>query len=142
MDYSALYNTFAMKYLGRHLDTEDAIDEQQIVMVELKLGIQFPDALRNYYKVAGKVEEFNRIHNKLFDVADIEIDGDYLVFMDENQSVVSWGIRLTELRNTDPVVWQRNNTPPTEWNSEEKSFTDFLQSMFDWYQDEDVWGGT
>jgi hypothetical protein len=36
----------------------------------------------------------------------------YLVFMEENQEVVSWGIPVTSLHETDSVVWQRNNLPP------------------------------
>ena len=54
--------------------------------------------------------------------------------MDENQSVVSWGFRTTDCAvRTIQSVWQRNNTPPHEWHSEDKPFTRFLASMFDWY---------
>ena len=53
--------------------------------------------------------------------------------MDENQDVVSWGVRRDEMDRPNPPTWQRNNTPPTEWFAEEKSFTELLESMFDWY---------
>ena len=53
----------------------------------------------------------------------------------ENQSVVCWGFRTTDCDEDDPTVWQRNNTPPHAWYSEDKPFTRFLTSIFDWYRD-------
>ena len=52
--------------------------------------------------------------------------------MDENQAVVSWGVRIEDPAD-DPIVWQRNNAPPTTWYSERKRFTAFLRSMLNWY---------
>ena len=37
-------------------------------------------------------------------------DAHHLIFREENQRVVSWGIPRDALRDEDPVVWQRNNT--------------------------------
>jgi hypothetical protein len=53
--------------------------------------------------------------------------------MEENQSVVSWGIPLVNLHAPNPIIWQRNNTPPIEWFSEEKDVLGLLVSMWDWY---------
>ena len=39
----------------------------------------------------------------------------------------------------DPVAWQRNNTPPVAWYSEEKSFTALLIDMFEWSEQSGVW---
>ena len=58
--------------------------------------------------------------------------------MDENQSVVSWGIKKKDLRKTDPETWQRNNSSE-DWYAEEKTFTELVTSMFDWYQGLGVW---
>ncbi|MBN2293656.1 MAG: hypothetical protein JXM70_14600 [Pirellulales bacterium] len=49
------------------------------------------------------------------------------------------GVPLSGIAEADPIVWQRNNTPSVEWYSEEKSFSFFMASMFDWYKSENFW---
>jgi hypothetical protein len=37
------------------------------------------------------------IHNNVFSPKDLDFEDGYLMFMDENQSVVSWGIKKKDL---------------------------------------------
>jgi len=111
MDYSASYKKFAEKYLGRSLRKQDGVSAAEISRAEKRLGVQLPEALRVYYRVAGNANELNTAHNQFYALSALEVEGDYLLFMDENQSVVSWGFRLADLKKKNPRVWQRNNSP-------------------------------
>jgi hypothetical protein len=97
--------------------------------------VRIPASLAYYYQRAGRCAVLNALHHRLHAPAELVVENDYLLFMDENQSVVSWGFRRADCDQDDPTVWQRNNTPPHAWYSEDKPFTRFLASMFDWYVD-------
>jgi hypothetical protein len=134
MDYQAHVKQLVEGFWGRRLSAEDGVGKDQIRSIERILGFRLPPALRAYYLVAGNLDELNRVHNELCWIESVSIQDQYLVFMHENQYVVSWGIAVSDLDQADPVVWQRNNTPPEEWFSEEATFLDFMQRMFEWYK--------
>jgi hypothetical protein len=142
VDFSSLYAGFSMKYLGRNVATEDGTEEARIAEAENALQLRLPVALRQYYRLLGQADALNTIHNFFHHVEDLRIEDGCLIFMDENQSAVSWGVRLSDMHEEDPIVWQRNNTRLVEWYSEEKPFSALMESMFDWYQKEGLCGGT
>ena len=87
---------------------------------------------------AGAVRDLCSIHNVILHPKGLNFEEGYLIFMEENQGVVSWGIKKKDLKKTNPTTWQRNNTSE-DWYSEEKSFIELLTSMFDWYKGLGVW---
>lgn len=129
-----LYEVLARKFLGRPPGRGDSTPESHLLAAEKRLGVHLPVSLRSYHRVAGRAKELNDVHNVLRSPDRIALEGGYLVFMDENQGVVSWGLRESDLAKPDPVVWQRNNTPPEAWFSERKRLFPFLTSMFAWYE--------
>ena len=137
-DHIETYKEFVGRYLKRAWTVADGLPEQDIKKAEARLGIQLPAALKNFYLSIGGASDFCSIHNIIFHPKDLEFREGYLVFMDENQSVVSWGIKKEDLTKGDPTSWQRNNSWD-KWYSEEKSFTEFMTSMFDWYEQSGVW---
>ena len=142
MNFIVVYNGFLKKYLEREIEPGDGVEETRIAEAEDRLGFRLPIALREYYHLLGEVKELNTIQNYFHSVEELDIEEDHLIFMEENQSVVSWGIPLRDISVEDPVVWQRNNTAPVEWYSEEKPFSALMESMFDWYKSENIWGST
>jgi hypothetical protein len=121
-----------MRVLGRNVDPSDGIADDRVKVAEEALGHRIPAALREYYRVAGKLDEVNKAHNELHAPDGLAIENGYLVFMDENQAVVSWGIRVVDLSQPDPEVWQRVNSDPPEWYSENMSFSIFMSKMLLW----------
>jgi hypothetical protein len=132
-DFTQCLGTLAETYLRRRLTRRDGIPKSTLARAEARLGRKIPDPLRTYYALAGRADELNAVHNVLYPPNQLVMDGTYLVFMDENQSVVSWGLRLTG-DAVDPVVWQRNNTPPPQWFSERRHLAAFLAVMFRFYR--------
>ncbi len=124
---------FVEHYLGRPWTAADGLPEKEVKKAESRLGFPLPAALRTFYLSVGAVNDLCSIHNTIFAPKDLAFEEGYLMFMDENQSVVSWGIKKKDLKRSDPEVWQRNNSSE-DWYSEEKSFLELLTSMFDWYK--------
>jgi hypothetical protein len=133
------YQRLAERYLGRKLTHSDGIPAELIERAEKSLGLVLPAVVRDYYITCGRNDRFNRTHNFIRPLEAIAVEDGYLVFMDENQDVVSWGIPLADIAAAHPIVWQRNNTPPVEWYSEEKTWPELLTHMFGWYAEESLW---
>jgi hypothetical protein len=131
MDYVNLYNELVQQLLGRKLKRSDGISVSEIKKQERKLGGSLPEAMRDYYRVAGRLDELNKFNNRLFDLDELEIEGEYLLFMEENQVVVLWGIKKTDAK-PDPEVLQRVNLDHAEWYSEKLTFSQFMIRMYKW----------
>ena len=109
----------------RPLTARDALPEQLSRRAEKRLGMALPAAMRDYYLLAGAASE-NREHNRLFRPEELLVEEGWLLFREENQAVVHWGIPLRSKSRTDPEVWQRVNEDETEWYPEHMAFSVFL----------------
>jgi hypothetical protein len=79
--------------------------ESDIVALEKQLNIVLPAKLREYYFTLGKHEAINNSYNRLLQPAQIELSDEYLIFYEENQGVVNWGIKKEDLLQPDPPVY-------------------------------------
>ncbi len=136
--FASEVDELAIRFLRKPLSGADAISLDVIEATEQSLSLTLPQPLRAYYSKAGRCSKLNSAHNRIVHPAEIEIADEHLLFMHENQNVVSWGFRLAELGETDPTVWQRNNTEMA-WYSEEKTLLPLFRSMFEWYEESGVW---
>lgn len=121
----------AIAALARPLAPEDGEPAESIEAAEARLGIRLPAALRDYYLVAGRFDPLNQAHNRLFPPGDWFVDAGRLVFMEENQAVVFWGVVPD---GDDPPVWQGVNLTdqPIEWHEEVERCSEFLVVMLHW----------
>ena len=108
------YKRFVQRYLGREWKAADGLFGKVVEKAEARLGIKLPSSLKCFYLTVGAVPELCSTHNIIFGPDDLDFEDGYLIFMDENQSVVSWGIKKGDLMKADPVIWQRNNASD-EW---------------------------
>jgi hypothetical protein len=113
-------------------DTIFSFPEKEIINAEKRLGVTLPAALRNYYLTLGKNENINASHNRLL-TPEKEIgfskDG-YLMIYEENQAVVSWGIKEADLILNDPPVWGNSGTEENpDWYLETNSTENFFLLM-------------
>src|SRR5262249_14522109 len=107
----------ARAVLGRDPRRDEGTPAKRIHEAEKRLLIPLPAAVRQYYLVAGEAD-VNRAHNIFLRPEDLRFEQGYLIFMEENQAVVHWGIARADLAQPDPTVWQRVNSDPPEWYSE------------------------
>lgn len=139
MKFDLLYQQLCVHFIGRIPSLIEQVSELEILVVEQRLQRVIPKSLRYLYLTCGRCIAITEAHNFIRPIEKIEIEDGYLVFMDENQSVVSWGLPLYEQENDNPLVWQRNNNEPIEWFSEDKGLYEFLESMFYWYREVGIW---
>ena len=132
MDFDATFVNLVERHVGRKPRRRDGLPETAIWRREKELGVRFPASLRSYYRIAGNLPQLNRMHNIVYDLPDVSVEDGRLIFVEENQAVVHWGFRLGDLGRPDPDVWQRINSKPPRWYSEEMPFSEFIAKMFDW----------
>jgi hypothetical protein len=116
---------------GRPLTSRDSVLESRLRRAESRLRLPLPPAIREFYGLAGAARE-TREHNVLFHPEDLVIEEDHLLFMEENQAVVHWGIPLSQKRRADPDVWQRVNGDEARWYPEEMTFATFILKNLAW----------
>ena len=113
-----------------NLGGDHALPHEDVGVVENRLGIKLPLSLREYLLSIGKLK-LNTAHNRLLPLADWFIDDDKLVFMEENQWVVYWGVSASKTVADDPALFQGVNRrhKPIEWFPEQDRTSDFLVLM-------------
>jgi hypothetical protein len=125
------YASALERVFGRLLTGKDGASDARLRKSEKRLGTRLPASLRDYFLAAGLASE-NCDHNRLFLPEELRVEGGHLLFMEENQAVVHWGIPLTAARKADPTVWQRVNGDAPQWFSEELPFSEFILKNLAW----------
>jgi hypothetical protein len=118
--------------LGHELTPRDGRAESRIAAAEARLGIRIPKSLRDYYLVAGRERRFNRIHNRLRDPDGWWVERGRLVFMEENQAVVFWGVEASTRPTGDPPVFQGVEDETMRWYREHDRCSVFLLVSLHW----------
>jgi hypothetical protein len=127
----AEYKQALLTILGRPLNARDRVLESRLRRAEKRLSIALPPAVREFYSVAGAAREV-REHNRLLHPEELVIEQGCLVFMEENQAVVHWGVPLRLKRRADPRVWQRAHGEKRRWYSEKMAFSEFILKNLAW----------
>lgn len=121
------------EFSSRKRLASDGVPLESLEEAEARLGCRLPTSLHTMLLRIGRWDVL-RIHNVMRDPANLEVCDGRIVFMDENQDVVSWAVPQGP---GDSAVWQRNNKEDA-WYSEELDLLDFLRSMLAWYRDQSV----
>jgi hypothetical protein len=95
------------------LGGEARIPVEDIVAAERALGVPLPHALRELYARTGSLQALHAVHNTLVPIDQVGFAADHLIFYEENQGVVAWGIARSRLSDGDPPVDQ-GQPPNTE----------------------------
>jgi hypothetical protein len=127
------HDTFAT--FGIRLRSEDACSNADVEAAESRLAIKLPGSLKDYYRVAGREKRINRFHNRLLPPEKLFIDSGRVVFMEENQWVVYWGVPAVPEMKRDDAVFQGVNRRDKgiEWYPEHDSCFTFLNVMAVWH---------
>lgn len=121
----ALYNLSEVQNFG--------FNETEIQKVEERLNITLPKSLKQYYLTLGKNKAINETFNRLLPPDQIDFtDNKYLVFYEENQAVVIWGIQEKDLSSDNPKVYASYDNERAEWILDSDTTENFLLSMAYW----------
>lgn len=118
-------NTIAA--LARPLTSKDKVPAEQLRAGERRQNVPLPKALRDFYLLAGQCDRLNQAHNRLYMPDEWFVDAGKLVFMEENQTVVYWGIEASVQLSADPPIFQGVNVinRAIEWHHEHNCFRIF-----------------
>ena len=125
---------FVEAVFGR-LEPGDAVEESAMVSAEARLGVKLPHALRMLYRASGASQALHHAHNQLLAPAKVDFAANHLVFYEENQGVVVWGIARDRLAEMDPPVEQGQLDSRTgEWTfyPEFGSVSEFVAAQCAW----------
>lgn len=100
-----------------------------IEAAESRLGVRLPGPLRSYYLAVGR-HKINQVHNRLLSPDDLFVSRRHLVFMEDNQSAVYWGIGARSAA-ADPVVSQTLDPDEGGWAAESPC-SKFLPATLCW----------
>jgi hypothetical protein len=123
-DYENWYVQQFRNSLNETLNETDGISDADIE--SLLEGREIPAAMRAYYRVAGN-HWMNTSYNRLRTLDDFEAVDGYTIFMDENQVVVQWAIRDSEMTKDDPLVYLGQLVDDGhQWYAEDLTFSRFI----------------
>jgi hypothetical protein len=109
---------------------------EDLVAAERRLGLGLPNALRELYLRTGRAAALHASHNTLVPLDRIDFADEHLIFYEENQGVVLWGIDRSRLSEPDPPVVQgqppRDDGARWEFHPEFASVSAFLRAMSAW----------
>ena len=127
--FQELYQSQFIEMLGSGPEAADGLGEEAVEAKLSQRGLHVPTALFDYYAVAG-FHWINTKQNHLRPIDELDWYEDWLVFMDDEQGIVSWGIHRQDLSSPDPVVWQGVLGEEIDWFQENSTLSRFLMEMW------------
>ena len=126
--FELLYESHFREIFGSELEPADGLGEESVQSRLAQRGLHIPQALFDYYSVAG-YHWVNKKQNRLRPIEELDWYKDWLVFMDDDQGLVSWGIHRQDLSSSDPVIWQGILGEEIDWFQEDLTLSEFLIEM-------------
>ncbi|MGW6933173.1 hypothetical protein ACWGE0_24165 [Lentzea sp. NPDC054927] len=83
------------------IEAQDGWNRADLAATEDQLGVQLPESLKEALSLFGKRPDLTSNQDRLLTPSELRLDGDVLVFRDENQWVAAWG---TTFAGDDPEV--------------------------------------
>lgn len=118
--------------LGRALRPTDAVDPHAITKAEQALGLAAPRALREFYLLAGNAHDVTTVYDQFLPPADWSVQEGKLVFVEENQDVVRYGVDCGPGAGDDPPIWITTTGDATEWHPVCDSCSEFIATLLVW----------
>lgn len=122
--YRSIYSTF-----GYPLSERTALSSDVVAATAKRLSTPIPAALRDYHLVAGRERRFSACHNRILPPSEWTIEKKRLLFMEENQCVVWWGVSIRNPKKDDPPISQGINDESIKWYPEHRKCSVFLGVM-------------
>jgi hypothetical protein len=126
--FELFYTSHFREMFGSEPEPADGLGDESVEARLTERGLRIPAALFDYYSVAG-YHWINTKQNRLRPIEELDWYVDWLVFMDDDQGLVSWGIHRQDLNIPDPVVWQGILGEEIDWFQEDLSLSKFLMEM-------------
>ncbi len=127
--FQPFYISNFREIFGFEPDSIDGLGDESVQTRLNQRGLWIPAALADYYSLFG----YNRIaseQKRLRTIEELDWSENWLIFMDDDLGITSWGIHRRELDQLDPVVWQGLHGEHMEWAPETTTVSRFLVEMW------------
>jgi len=114
-------------HLAERWQEEDGLSEAEL---SAELATDVPQALREFYLALGN-SELMEAYYYFWDPDELEIEDGYLLFLEDEEELYTWGIKAEQIDVPDPLIWRRSNAKGN-WVCEEGTFSEFVLDYFDW----------
>lgn len=118
----------AEKILDRKIESNEGIRLSNIENFEKKSGIDIPSKLKEFYSILGNTKLFTDGFQRFADLPELFVKDNKLVFLQENQSVLYWGIDLRDKKSIYQTTDQDFKNE-VQWYKEDFELSDFLEMM-------------
>ena len=113
----------------------DARLAQSPAAEQLGAGLMIPAALREFYLALGNCGDLMETDHYVWDPEDLEVRDGFLMFLEDADETVVWGLPVDNLALPDPLVWRRSagaDAPEGDWQDEGGTFSEFLTDLLSW----------
>jgi hypothetical protein len=110
------------------------VTDAEISTAESSVGGALPEALKDYYAVAGRYDGMMAAHSRFLTPEQLRVNDGHVVFCHEHQHVMEWGIRVGELGLPNPAVYGQMTSGPDagKWFLESATLSAFLLGFGSW----------
>ncbi|MCT2007680.1 hypothetical protein ACSBQY_01605 [Micrococcus lylae] len=120
--------------VDRRLDESPAAEQ-------LGEDLVLPAALREFYLALGNCGDLLETAHFFWDPDDLEVRDGFLMFLEDAEETVVWGLPVDNLPLPDPIVWRRSSGADDEdgeWTDEGGTFSEFVTDLLAWtFEDEE-----
>lgn len=102
---------------------------------QLGTGFLIPAALREFYLALGNCGDLMETEHYVWDPEDLEVRDGFLMFLEDADETVVWGLPVENLALPDPLVHRRSSGAEAEegdWQDEGGTFSEFMTDLLAW----------
>lgn len=108
---------------------------------QLGEDLVLPAALHEFYLALGNCGDLLETEHFFWDPDDLEVRDGFLMFLEDAEETVVWGLPVDNLPLPDPIVWRRSTGAEAEdgeWTDEGGTFSEFVTDLLAWtFEDEE-----
>jgi len=130
------FRALVPKYLEDNWRPDDGLSAEELDEMLDEHDFSIPLVLREFYLALGGCEDLMEAYHFFWDPDELELEDGFLLFLEDEDELFTWGFRADQLDIPDPIVWRRNNARG-EWQSEEGTFSEYVFDMFEWVFEDD-----
>lgn len=102
---------------------------------QLGADLVLPTAVREFYLALGNCGDLLETEHFFWDPDDLEVRDGFLMFLEDAEETVVWGLPVENLPLPDPLVWRRSTGAEAEegeWSDEGGTFSEFVTDLLAW----------
>ena len=119
----------------------DRLLDESPAAEQLGGDLVLPAALREFYLALGNYGDLLETEHFFWDPDDLEVRDGFLMFLEDAEETVVWGLPVDNLPLPDPLVWRRSSGAEAEdgkWTDEGGTFSEFVMDLLAWtFEDEE-----